>query len=73
MEKVPKKGALAFVIGVGGLLIRSIVRKMIPPPPSANSLDPASDQTGWLFVVADAATLVADARHKGLLWNGLYL
>jgi hypothetical protein len=24
-----------------------------------------------LFVVADAATLVADARHKGLLWNVL--
>src|SRR6516162_1636293 len=24
-----------------------------------------------LFIVADAATLVADARHKGLLWNVL--
>jgi hypothetical protein len=37
----------------------------------ACSFDLASKPDGPLFVVADAATLVADARNKGFLGNGL--
>jgi hypothetical protein len=38
-----------------------------------SALPPKADivQQPALFVVADAATLVTDARHIGFLWNGL--